>query len=239
GALRVAMTLFPEGLKVWQNTFAVLALIGIIYGAAVALTQSDFKFVIGYSSVSHMGFVLLGLMSLSVIGLSGAVLQMFSHGIIAGLLFAVVGRMVYERTHTRDLKVLEGLGLGKALPFAAITFLLACLASMGFPGFSGFIAEASILMGSWKSLPVITVLAGLGILIGIGFTLRALLRSFYSVEPLVANADAHLTPISLPERLGACLLLGTAILIGLFPGLLFRLIQPAIQQEFFQKVISG
>src|ERR1044072_6702656 len=105
-AFCVGLALFPEGLALWKGTFAILALIGIIYGAGVALTQTDFKFVIGYSSVSHMGFVLLGLMSLSVIGLSGAVLQMFSHGVIAGLLFAVVGRMVYERAHTRDLNVL-------------------------------------------------------------------------------------------------------------------------------------
>ena len=113
GCLRVAMTLFPGGLAdwgfgvmgfhSWRDVFAVLAVIGIVYGAMVALVQKDFKFVIGYSSVSHMGFVLLGLMTLNTFGLSGAVLQMFSHGIIAGLLFAVVGRMVYDRTHTREL----------------------------------------------------------------------------------------------------------------------------------------
>src|ERR1700757_2144769 len=97
------MTLFPLGLKVWQEEIAVLASIGIVYGALVALVQKDFKFVIGYSSVSHMGFVLLGLMTLNLTGLHGAVLQMFSHGVIAGLLFAVVGRMVYDRTHTRQL----------------------------------------------------------------------------------------------------------------------------------------
>ena len=126
GCLRVAMTLFPRGLggvAAWR--FAVLAVIGIVYGAMVALVQKDFKFVIGYSSVSHMGFVLLGLVTLNTIGLSGAVLQMFSHGIIAGLLFAVVGRMVYDRTHTRELGELEGMNLAKAMPFAAVTFVIA------------------------------------------------------------------------------------------------------------------
>ena len=113
GCLRVAMTLFPQGwtpgasrcsgFGSWRDVLSVLAVIGIVYGAMVALVQKDFKFVIGYSSVSHMGFVLLGLLTLNTIGLSGAVLQMFSHGIIAGLLFAVVGRMVYDRTHTREL----------------------------------------------------------------------------------------------------------------------------------------
>src|SRR5206468_1472608 len=96
GCLRVAMTLFPLGVKAWQNEMGLLAAVGIVYGAMVALVQKDLKFVIGYSSVSHMGFVLLGLLTLNEIGLSGAVLQMFSHGIIAGLLFSVVGRMVYD-----------------------------------------------------------------------------------------------------------------------------------------------
>jgi NADH-quinone oxidoreductase subunit M len=241
GALRVSMTLFPEGLKIWQTAFAVLALIGIIYGAGVALTQNDFKFVIGYSSVSHMGFVLLGLMSLTTLGLSGAVLQMFSHGIIAGLLFAVVGRMVYERTHTRDLSILEHSGLGRKMPFVSITFLLACLASMGFPGFSGFIAEVSILIGSWQHLPVLTILAGIGILVGVGFTLRALQKSFYSAVPHAAGAEvpAAYEPVTFPEKSGAILLLACSIVIGLYPRLLFDLIHPAIQQPMFTKIISA
>jgi NADH-quinone oxidoreductase subunit M len=241
GALRVSMTLFPEGLKLWQTAFAVLALIGIIYGAGVALTQNDFKFVIGYSSVSHMGFVLLGLMSLTAIGLSGAVLQMFSHGIIAGLLFAVVGRMVYERTHTRDLSILERSGLGRKMPFVSITFLLACLASMGFPGFSGFIAEVSILIGTWQQLPVFTILAGIGILIGVGFTLRALQKSFYSAVPEGPENEtaAAYEPITLPEKSGVILLLACSILIGIFPRLLFDLIHPAIQQPMFTKIFSA
>src|ERR1700746_2625573 len=151
GCLRVAMPLFPRGLDPWgfhvlgfgswREGFALLALIGIVYGAMGALVQKDFKFVVGYSSVSHMGFVLLGLMTLSLIGISGAVLQMFSHGILAGLLFAVVGRMVYDRTHTRDLHLLEKMHLYKLIPFAAVTFVVASMASIGLPGFSGFVAE--------------------------------------------------------------------------------------------------
>ncbi len=143
GCLRVAMMLFPRGLDPWgfhllgfgswRDVFALLALIGIVYGAMVALVQKDFKFVIGYSSVSHMGFVLLGLMTLSQIGLSGAVLQMFSHGILAGLLFAVVGRMVYDRTHTRDLDALEKMSLYKVIPFAAVAFIVASIASIAYP----------------------------------------------------------------------------------------------------------
>src|SRR5260370_15432682 len=102
----------------------------------VALVQKDFKFVVGYSSASHMGFVLLGLMTLSQIGLSGAVLQMFSHGILAGLLFAVVGRMVYDRTHTRDLDRLEKMHLYKFIPFAARTICVASMSPLRLPRFS-------------------------------------------------------------------------------------------------------
>src|SRR5439155_11129032 len=169
GCLRVAMTVFPEGLEdwglgvmgfhSWRDVIAVLAVTGIVYGAMVALVQKDFKFVIGYSSVSHMGFVLLGLVSLTAIGLSGAVLQMFSHGIIAGLLFGVVGRMVYDRTHTRELADLQQFNLNHLIPFAAITFTIASVASMGLPGFSGFVAELQVLIGAWHSSPTMAVLA--------------------------------------------------------------------------------
>src|SRR5437867_5240033 len=123
----------------------------------VALVQKDFKFVIGYSCVSHMGFVLLGLVTLNEIGLSGAVLQMFSHGIIAGLLFAVVGRMVYERTHTRQLAELGG--LWQTMPFTTIVFIIAGLASMGLPGFSGFVAELQVLIGTWQAFPWLAIIS--------------------------------------------------------------------------------
>ena len=151
GALRVPMTLFPLGASMWREEMALLAAIGIVAGALVALVQNDFKFIIGYSSVSHMGFVLLGLLATTETGLNGAVLQMFSHGILAGLLFAVVGRMIYARTHTRDLAKLETMQLGKQLPFAAAVFLIAALASVGMPGFSGFVAELHVITGAWSS----------------------------------------------------------------------------------------
>ncbi|MGA2749003.1 MAG: NADH-quinone oxidoreductase subunit M [Verrucomicrobiota bacterium] len=240
GALRVAMTLFPIGLHTWQNTIALLAVIGIVYGATVALVQRDFKFVIGYSSVSHMGFVLLGLMTLTQIGLSGAVLQMFSHGIIAGLLFAVVGRMVYDRAHTRDLAELQPLNLHKLLPFAAVTFVVAAAASMGLPGFSGFIAELQVLVGSWQSFPLLTILAGVGILIGVAFTLRVLIKAFFA-DDLAARPPqpAHFAPISIPERAGALLLLGATLLIGLCPNLLLNLISPSFHSPLMQPLLRG
>ncbi len=242
GALRVAMTLFPAGLRVWRHEIALLAVVGIVYGALAALAQRDFKFVIGYSSVSHMGFVLLGLMTLKQIGLSGAVLQMFSHGVIAGLLFAVVGRMIYDRVHLRDLDRLRPLQLNKALPFAGATFVLAGAASMGLPGFSGFIAELQVLLGAWQSFPVLAILAGAGIVIGAAYTLRALDTAFFAADtdgPKIEIPRATLAPISLPERLGALTLLAATLVVGLFPNLLLNLIQPALSSPLMRTVWEG
>jgi NADH-quinone oxidoreductase subunit M len=234
GCLRVAMTLFPDGLAAWQNFFAILAVIGIIYGATVALVQKDFKFVIGYSSVSHMGLVLLGLMKLNVIGLSGAVLQMFSHGVIAGLLFAVVGRMVYDRTHTRELDVLQSMGLSKAIPFAAVTFVIASMASMGLPGFSGFAAEFQVIIGAWQAFPTMAILTGIGILIGVAYTLRVLQKAFFG-ETEAGSDRPHepLPPISMPEKLGALMLMAVSLLIGLCPRLLLDVILPSFDSPLF------
>jgi NADH-quinone oxidoreductase subunit M len=218
-----------------------LATIGIVYGAMVALVQRDFKFVIGYSSVSHMGFVLLGLVTLTSIGLSGAVLQMFSHGIIAGLLFAVVGRMVYDRTHTRDLTQLGPMNLNKVLPFATITFVLGGAASMGLPGFSGFVAEFQVLQGALQALPVFGIFAGIGIIIGVAYTLRVLLKAFYA-ESSGGHELEHghpLEPITLPEKIGAIILLTTTLAVGIYPRLLLDLIVPTINSPLFAPLVKG
>lgn len=241
GALRVAMTLFPQGLLAWQNELALLATVGIVYGALVALTQKDFKFVIGYSSVSHMGFVMLGLLTLNEIGISGAVLQMFSHGIIAGLLFGVVGRMVYDRTYTRDLTALEGMGLLKAIPFAGVVFALASMASMGLPGFSGFVAELQVIIGAWQAFPTLAVFAGLGILIGVVYTLRALQKSFFgeTTEVALTTHAKPLEPITVPERFGAVILIAITLVIGLYPRLLLDYIVPSFDSPLFEALRKG
>jgi len=241
GCLRVAMVLFPEGAAMWQTTIAVLAVIGIVYGAGVALVQKDFKFVIGYSSVSHMGFVLLGLATLNTIGLSGAVLQMFSHGIIAGLLFAVVGRMVYDRTHTRDFGELEGMGLSKLLPFASVTFVVAGIASMGLPGFSGFVAELQVLMGAWQAFPTAAVLTAIGIVVGVAYTLRAVQKAFYA-DGASASSAGHaepMDPISVPERVAAAMLIGTSLIVGLYPSVLLNWIEPCLHSAMFERLLKG
>jgi len=250
GCLRVAMTLFPLGLGPWsfhvlglgswRDVFALLAIIGIVYGALVALVQKDFKFVIGYSSVSHMGFILLGLMTLNQIGISGAVMQMFSHGILAGLLFAVVGRMIYARTHTRELSVLGPMNLNKVIPFAAVTFVLAGMASMGLPGFSGFVAELMILIGVWHAYPLLAIFVGLGILIGVVYIWRAMQKAFFSEAP-TGPPPPHepLLPISFPERLGAIILIGASVLVGIYPQMLLNIIVPALNSPLFEGLRKG
>jgi NADH-quinone oxidoreductase subunit M len=244
GCLRVAMALFPHGMDPWgftfvgigswRDVFAVLALVGIVYGALVALVQTDFKFVIGYSSVSHMGFVLLGLMTLNQIGVTGAVLQMFSHGVLAGLLFAIVGRMVYDRTHTRQLAELERMHLGKRLPFAAWAFVIAGMASMGLPGFSGFVAELQVLIGAWTAKPWWTAVAGVGIVVGVAYTWRALQKALFS--DVLPTPEEHpstgwpkFAAITWPEVAGFSLLTAASLVVGLYPKILLDAIEPAVK----------
>jgi NADH-quinone oxidoreductase subunit M len=216
--------------------------IGIVYAAAVALRQRDLKFVIGYSSVSHMGFVLLGLATANAIGVSGAVLQMFSHGVIAALLFAVAGRMIYRRTHTRELGALSEMNLNHALPFAAFTFVIASAASMGIPGFSGFAAEITILIGTWKTYPIAVWITGAGMVLVAAFTLRALVRSFFGdvrvrvqAGRVPTGADWKEQSITLAEKCGACLLMFATLAVGLYPKFLLDRIQPAIEAMRFLK----
>src|SRR5438128_6650033 len=253
GGLRVAMNLFPQGFQMWRNWIAILAVIGIIYAAAVALRQRDLKFVIGYSSVSHMGFVLLGLATANVLGVSGAVLQMFSHGVIGALLFAVAGRMIYLRTRTPAPDALSLMDLNRALPFAAFVFVIASAASMGIPGFSGFAAEITILIGVWKTFPVAVWITGAGMVLVAAFTLRALKKSFFeggsaapsggvnefaASSPLMtspAERPIHLEPITIPEKLVAGLLMFTTLPIGIYPKFLLDRIQPAVEAMRFLK----
>src|SRR6201981_1464525 len=238
--LRVAMNLFPEGFQMWSKWIGILAVIGIVYAAAVALRQRDLKFVIGYSSVSHMGFVLLGFATANALGVSGAVLQMFSHGVIAALLFAVAGRMLYRRTHTRELDALSGMNLSRALPFRAFTFVVASAASMGIPGFSGFAAEITILIGAWKAYPIAVWITGAGMVLVAAFTLRALMKSFFGearvqTGRVATDADWKEQPITLAEKCGACLLMFATLAVGLYPKLLLDRIMPAVEAMRFLK----
>jgi NADH-quinone oxidoreductase subunit M len=245
--LRAAMMIMPAGLEYWRWWIAWIAVIGILYGAAVAYVQKDFKFIIGYSSVSHMGFVLLGLATLNLRGVSGAVLQMFSHGIVASLLFAVVGRMVYDRTHTRQLDELGG--LRKVMPFAFWTFLIGGAASMGLPGFSGFVAEIQVLVGAFAMSPWLAIGAGISIAITAGYILNALHKVFFAEEEHAAgNPHNHghggegesrwnVPGITWPEVVAGVILMALLVIVGLYPSIMLNMIQPNV--ELFLMGMTG
>jgi NADH-quinone oxidoreductase subunit M len=224
GCLRAAMWLLPEGANFWLLPIAIATLINAVYGATIAMTQRDFKFMIGYSSVSHMGLVVFGLAAANQIGLIGSVLQMFAHGVMTALFFAVVGRMVYERTHTRQFPELGG--LARVMPFAAFVFILAGLSSMGMPGFAGFWAEFNIFMGMWARYPLIAVLAAISIPITAAYVLRAVYTVFFG--ELKDQSFLKLPPLTWQEYAGASILAVVLLIVGLYPAILTEPIRSGV-----------
>jgi NADH-quinone oxidoreductase subunit M len=165
---------------------------------------------------------------------------MFSHGVIAALLFAVAGRMLYRRTHTRELDALSQMNLNQALPFAAFTFVIASAASMGIPGFSGFAAEITILIGAWKTFPIAVWITGTGMVLVAAFTLRALMKSFFADVRMqggrvATDEDWNQQPITLAEKCGAWLLMIATLSVGLYPKFLLDRIMPAVEAMRFLK----
>jgi NADH-quinone oxidoreductase subunit M len=225
GCLRAAMWLMPEGAHYWLLPIAIATLINAVYGATIAMTQRDMKFMIGYSSVSHMGLVVMGLAAGNEIGLIGAVLQMFAHGVMTALFFAVVGRMIYERTHTRQFPELGG--MAQIMPFAAVVFVLAGLSSMGMPGFAGFWAEFNIFMGMWDRFPLVAILAAVSIPITAAYILRAIYIVFFGE---VKDASFFkLPPLTWQEYAGATILAAVLLIVGLYPGILTEMISSGVQ----------
>ncbi|ABU58184.1 MULTISPECIES: NuoM family protein [Roseiflexus] len=225
GCLRVAMWIFPEGANYWLLPIAIATLINAVYGATIAMTQRDFKFMIGYSSVSHMGLTLMGLAAANTIGMTGAVLQMFAHGVMTALFFAVVGRMVYDRTHTRQFPELGG--LFAVMPFAAIVFIIAGLSSMGMPGLAGFWAEFNIFMGMWQRFPLIAVLAGISIPITAGYILIAVYRVFFGE---LKNPEFRTLPkLTAQEYAAGVILVVVLIISGIYPAYLTEPIEASVQ----------
>ena len=149
GVIRVGMVLLPEGAQAWAMVIGVVAVINVVYGALCAMWQRDLKYIVAYSSVSHMGIVMLGAATLTREGWNGAVYQMFAHGIMTGLFFALVG-LIYEKSHNRE--IFEMGGFAKVMPGIAVFFTVACLSSLGMPGLAGFVAEFLVFLGAWKGL---------------------------------------------------------------------------------------
>ncbi len=193
GIIRVGMVILPEGAEFWMPALIGLGTVNVIYGAISAMGQSDLKYVIGYSSVSHMGYVMMGIATLHPLGLSGAVLQMFSHGIMTALFFAVVG-VIYDRTHTRDMMVLDG--LAKRMGVTAVFFTIAGLTSLGLPGLSGFVAELLVFLGLFKTYPALGVLGVIGAAITAVYILRLLAKVFFGpVSPLPHEREEAMTEL--------------------------------------------
>lgn len=225
GCLRAAMWLMPVGARDWLPIIVVLTIFNVVYGASIAMVQRDAKFIIGYSSVSHMGLVVMALAVGTQIALMGAVLQMFAHGIMTALFFAVVGRMIYDRTHTRQLPELGG--LGRVMPFAAAMFILGGLSSMGMPGLAGFWAEFNIFIGVWERYPLVAVIAALSIPITGAYILRAVWSVFYDE---VKNPEfLHLPKLTWQEYTGALILAVVLVGLGLYPAWMTELIDTAVR----------
>lgn len=221
--IRIAVAFLPEGTRFWSEELAILAGIGLLYAGYAAIKQNDLKFMVGFSSVSHMGYVLLGIAALNRVSLSGTVLLMFSHGVMAACTFACIG-FLYERTHVRSITDFGG--LAKKLPFIAICFIMASMASLGLPGFSNFVSELLVFVGSWQKFPVIVGLAVFGILITAIYLLRAVKQVCYGTPNPKWNTlqDAR----GFIERFPFILLLGALLLFGLWPQGLLGLIEPSV-----------
>lgn len=218
-AIRVGIMLMPDGARIWAPLILGLATINVVYGALIALVQKDFKYVIGFSSVSHMGLVLLGFSTFSRDGLTGAGMQMFSHGVMTAMFFAIVG-MVYDRAHTRDLSKLGG--LMKVMPFAGVGFIIAGLVSMGMPGFSGFAAEFPIFMGLWRSAPVVAIIAILGVIITAAYILRVINQVFLGKIP--AELEGQVGDVGILDKVTIVILAVFMVGFGIFPSLISNVI---------------
>jgi NADH-quinone oxidoreductase subunit M len=221
--IRLGIGLLPVGAVKWLPFVAFICIFNIIYGGYVAMSQKDIKFIIGYSSSSHMGYVLLGLASMSVVAMNGAVFMMFAHGIMTALLFGLVG-FFYDQTHTRMVDDLGG--LSKKLPFVGVTFTIGALASSGLPGTANFIAELLVILGAWKHYPIPAVAATFGIVITATYMLRAVAKIFFG--PMNPKWEGIKDAVSVRERLPYAFLIVLLILFGFGPGLLVDLIKSAV-----------
>jgi NADH-quinone oxidoreductase subunit M len=212
-ALRVGIMLLPVGAQYWSWLIMAFAAIAVVYGAFIAFMQDDMKYMIGFSSVSHMGLVMLGLSTLNKTGLTGAGVQMFSHGVMTALFFAVTG-MIYDRAHTRQISELGG--MAKIMPFAAIGFIIGGLVSMGMPGFSGFVAEFPIFMGVWEIQPWVAIIASISIVITAAYIMRNIRDVFFRQMP--ENLEGHITDVNVLDKVAIVTVCVLMVVIGLFPG---------------------
>lgn len=222
GMLRVLVGMLPEATRYWAVPLAVLAVISVLYGACVSMVQRDLKAMVAYSSVSHMGYVVVGLAAFTAISLSGAAIQLFTHGIITGLLFLLVGAL-YDKAHTRQIADFGG--IARRQPLLATLFVMGGLASLGLPAMAGFIAEFTVFIGSYATLPLFTILAAAGIVITAGYILWMLQRAYFG--PLNARWE-NLRDVRGIEVVPLVTLMAIIILVGVYPALLTDVINAGV-----------
>lgn len=219
GLLRFGIFLFPEQAQAWAAVLAVLGVINILYGAVLAFRQQEFRLVLAYSSISHMGIVLLGLAAMNEIGMQGAIFQLVSHGLISALLFLIVGSL-YERTGTTELSELGG--LSRSMPFMSGMLLTAGLALLGLPGLSGFIGEFLSLLGLFETMKWLTAAAVIGVILTAAYVLRSVLRITFGHQK---DSFAALRDARLIEAIPMIVLLAFIILLGCYPAVLSDTLQ--------------
>ncbi|MDI9639614.1 NADH-quinone oxidoreductase subunit M [Geitlerinema splendidum] len=249
-ALRVGVQLLPEGAQVHLPWIVFLTLINVVYGAFIAFRQRDFKYVIGFSSVSHMGLVSMGFASMNIVGMTGAGLQMFSHGAMTALFFGCVG-MVYDRAHTRDIPSLGG--FIKVMPWVGFAFIVGGLTSMGMPGLSGFIAEFPIFQGMWQAsesisltigsftltnyYSIIVILAALGIVITAAYVIRVTAQVF------MGDFDRQKFPdvddITVRERFVLIFLGAPLIILGVYPSIMAPMLEVGLRPVLAALGVAG
>ncbi|MBI4686590.1 MAG: NADH-quinone oxidoreductase subunit M [Nitrospirae bacterium] len=226
GFLRFSIPMFPDAAKFFAAPLIILSIVGIIYGAMVCFAQKDIKRLIAYSSVSHMGFVTLGIFSLNSQGLEGGILQMINHGIITGALFLMIG-IIYERTHTR--MIADYGGFASLVPWYAGVFIIFTFASVGLPGTNGFIGEFLIIFGAFKAKWLWGFLAATGIILGAGYMLRLYQKVFFEKANPEATSRFHLTDLSLREALTLLPLIILVFWIGLYPQALLDYMHVSVE----------
>jgi NADH-quinone oxidoreductase subunit M len=221
--IRICFYLFPEQTHYWMPVIAVFCIFNIFYGGLVAFLQKDTKFVIGYSSVGHMGYIFLGMASLNLISLTGAVFFLFADAMAMGLLFALAG-YVYRQTKTMDIPSMGG--LAKQMPFIAVCFIIGSAASFGLPGGMNFIGELMVFAGSWNVYPVQTILAAMGVTITWAYYFRMIRGMFFgATDPVMAKLpDATLWV----DRLPFVLLVVMTLFFGIFPSRFLNVIQSGV-----------
>ncbi|MDP6605656.1 MAG: NADH-quinone oxidoreductase subunit M [Dehalococcoidia bacterium] len=223
GILRIALPVLPGEARDFRYVLAAIAAVSVVYGAVLTLRQTDLKRLVAYSSVSHMGYVLLGVATMGAVGMSGAALQMFTHGTITGLLFIMVG-LVYDRTHTREIPEMSG--LMHRMPVIGAVMLIAGLASLGLPALSGFVAEVTIFLGAIAEHPAATIAAVFGVVLAAGYILWAVERVFMGPP---SDRWAHLDDATgWWERLAMGGMVLSIVAVGIFPRILTDAVESGI-----------